>query len=87
MSYAWKCWCGHGEAFTVEDEDKDSLLMGMDVASPDSVVVVTERLFQLVGHQLHGFEMLAKGGQPGVKMALAGMIFLQKRWAVRLCCP
>lgn len=71
----------------MEDEDEESLLMGMDVAGPDSVVVVTERLFQLVGHQLHGFEMLAKGGQPGVKMALAGMIFLQKLWAVRLCCP
>ena len=34
-----------------------------------------EQLFQLVGRRLHGFEMLAEGGQPGVKMALAGMIF------------
>ena len=34
-----------------------------------------EQLFQLVGHWLHGFEMLAEGGQPGVNMALAGMIF------------
>lgn len=27
MSYVWKGWRGHWEAFRVEDEDEESLLM------------------------------------------------------------